>query len=227
MDNEPMNNEQVDQGAMDHSNPYEAAFAAYLQQHGLCHVAVDETRRASWGRTSVKSLDFIVLGPSGARLLVDVKGRRFPGGTAGKPRYVWENWSTREDIAGLASWTNLFGARSLGLLVFLYQIEPAVSVPADTPDLWSWCDRRYLLRAVTLDEYRRHMRVRSPKWGTVCLPGKTFRALARPFRYYSHEHIVEDGFAHGADEDWLEPGGPELAVAAGAPGSAETGPGGR
>ena len=42
--------------------------------------AVDETRRACLGDVSVKNLDFIVYGQAGARLVVDVKGRRFPGG---------------------------------------------------------------------------------------------------------------------------------------------------
>lgn len=207
---------------MDRSNPYEAAFEAYLQRHGLCYVAVDETRRALWGRTSVKSLDFIVLGPSGARLLVDVKGRRFPGGTSERPRYVWENWSTQEDIAGLASWTNLFGTRSLGLLVFLYRIEPLVELPADTPDLFAFRDRLYLVRAVTLDDYRRHWRVRSPKWGTVHLPGAAFRSLARPFRYYSHELILED---YGPDSTGTDLEIPELALSHGAGGGAAAGRG--
>ena len=56
---------------MDRSNPYEAAFEGYLQHHGLCTVAVDETRRALWGVTPIKSLDFIVLGQAGTRLLVE------------------------------------------------------------------------------------------------------------------------------------------------------------
>jgi hypothetical protein len=73
---------------MDRANPYETAFEAYLKSQGLCTVAVDETRRALWGTTSVKNLDFIVLGPTGIRLLVDVKGRQFPGGPAGRERYV-------------------------------------------------------------------------------------------------------------------------------------------
>src|SRR5438067_2258594 len=61
--------------AMDRSNHYEAAFEAYLQWHKLCYVGVDETRRSRLGETPVKSLDFIVYGESGSRLLVDVKGR--------------------------------------------------------------------------------------------------------------------------------------------------------
>ena len=71
---------------MDRSNHYEIAFESYLQRHGLCYVAVDETRRAMLGDSPVKSLDFIVFGREGSRLVVDVKGRRFPGGPPKKPR---------------------------------------------------------------------------------------------------------------------------------------------
>ncbi|MFL5243819.1 MAG: HYExAFE family protein, partial [Gemmataceae bacterium] len=62
---------------MDRSNHYEAAFEAYLRWHRYCYVAVDETRRAVLGETRVKNLDFIVYGEPDARLLIDVKGRRF------------------------------------------------------------------------------------------------------------------------------------------------------
>ena len=57
---------------MDRSNHYEAAFEAYLQWHRLCYIAVDETRRSMLGEERIKSLDFIVHGEGGARLLVDV-----------------------------------------------------------------------------------------------------------------------------------------------------------
>ncbi len=123
---------------MDRGNPYEAAFEAYLKTQGLCTVAVDETRRAMWGTTSVKNLDFIVLSETGIRLLVDVKGRQFPGGPTGKERYVWENWSTQEDLQGMASWARLFGPGSLSLFVFIYRIGPSVALPPDTLDLWTW-----------------------------------------------------------------------------------------
>jgi len=177
---------------VDRGNPYETAFEAYLKAHGLCTVAVDESRRALWGTTPVKNLDFIVLSHSGTRLLVDVKGRQFPGGPVGRERYVWENWSTHDDLAGMSSWSRLFGPGSLGLFVFLYRIGPTVKLAEDTLDLWSWRGERYLLRAVTVDAYRRHMKVRSPKWGTVCLPGAAFQQLARPFRFYSHEYGFQE-----------------------------------
>jgi hypothetical protein len=138
------------------------------------------------GDVRLKSLDFIVHGEGGARLLVDVKGRRFPAGPRERQRRVWECWSTLEDLNGLERWTELFGPGYQGLLVFAYDLSPDVLVPDETEGLWCWRGRRYLLRALAADEYRRHMRTRSPKWGTVSLPGAVFRELAQPFRAFTH-----------------------------------------
>lgn len=172
---------------MDRSNHYEAAFEAYLQWHRLCYVGVDETRRSGFGETRLKNLDFIVHGPGGARLLVDVKGRRFPTGSPGHQRCVWECWSTQEDVDGLERWIERFGPGYQGLLVFAYQLLPEVKLLDETADLWTWNGRRYLLRAVDILDYRRHMRVRSPRWGTVSLPSAVFRDLVRPFNHFTHQ----------------------------------------
>jgi hypothetical protein len=184
---------------MDRSNPYEAAFEGYLKAQGLCYIAVDETRRAYLGETPVKNLDFIVLGATGARLLIDVKGRQFPGGPDHKPRYVWENWSTRDDIDGLGNWLRLFGPEYLALFVFMYEIRPTVMLPDDTPDVWQFRDATYLLRAIQLADYQKHLKVRSPKWGTVGLAGADFRRLVRPFHYYSHE--LHSAQQEGAEDE--------------------------
>jgi hypothetical protein len=179
---------------MDRSNHYEAAFEAYLQWHRLCYVAVDETRRSSLGDLRVKSLDFIVHGEEGARLLVDVKGRRYPSGPAERPRRVWECWSTQEDIIGLEQWERLFGPGYRSILVFVYHLLPSATVTDDLEDLWTWRGRRYLLRAVPAEEYRQHMRVRSPKWETVSLSGSVFRELVQPFHVFTErpEPAVEE-----------------------------------
>lgn len=175
---------------MDRSNHYEAAFEAYLQWHRLCYVAVDETRRSILGETSVKNLDFIVHGDEGARLLVDVKGRRFPAGPPERPRRVWECWSTQEDVAGLERWAEIFGPGYQSLLVFAYELLPEVALPNDVDDLWTWRGRRYLLRAVAVDQYRQHLRVRSPRWQTVALSGPVFRRLVRPFCHFAQHRIA-------------------------------------
>jgi hypothetical protein len=170
---------------MDRSNHYEAAFEGYLQWHRLCYVAVDETRRAWLGETRVKNLDFLVYGPAGARLLVDVKGRRYPAGPKERRRRVWECWSTREDIDGLLRWEELFGGGFRGVLVFAYHLLPEVALAEDAADLWTWHGRRYLLRAVAAADYRQAMRPRSPKWGTVFLPGAVYRELAQPLQHFT------------------------------------------
>ena len=170
---------------MDRSNHYEAAFESYLRARRLGYVAVDETHRAMLDDAPVKSLDFIVHGPGGVRLLVDVKGRRFPGGAKVKPKKTWETWSTKEDVDGLLRWAERFGPGYRALLVFAYQIVPVVRLPEGTVDLWQWRGHDYLYRAVPVEDYRREMRVRSPRWGTVGLPGAVFRELVRPFRDFT------------------------------------------
>jgi hypothetical protein len=171
---------------MDRSNHYEAAFEAWLQQQQLCYVAVDETRRSMLGNQFVKSLDFIVHGPYSARLVIDVKGRRFPCGPPEKRRRVWESWSTQDDIDCLSRWAARFGPGYQGLLVFAYHVLPEIELPAETEDLFEWRGKRYLLRAVDIEDYSRHLRVRSPKWGTVYVPGVIFRDLVHPVQQFTH-----------------------------------------
>src|SRR5262249_58394475 len=92
-------------------------------------------RRALLGDVPVKSLDFMVFGRDGARLVLDVKGRRFPGGRPKKPRRVWESWSFRDDVDGLERWASLAGPGFRGLLVFAYLLHPKIELAPSTPDL--------------------------------------------------------------------------------------------
>jgi hypothetical protein len=181
---------------VDRSNHYEAAFEGYLQWHRHCYIAVDETRRSFLGDQRVKSLDFIVPATAGGQWLIDVKGRRYPGGPPERPRRVWECWSQREDLDSLRQWAECFGPGYQALLVFLYEIMPhAPPLPPDE-ELWTWHDRRYVLRAVPVDDYRLHMRVRSPKWDTVDLPSAVFRRLSRPFHIFVRQPVpAEDAWS--------------------------------
>lgn len=171
---------------MDRGNHYETAFEAYLRDRRLGYVAVDESRRSSLDDEPVKSIDFIVYGQTGARLLVDIKGRKFPGGKPGRRRHVWQNWVFGEDVEGLERWSASFGPDYRAVLVFAYYILPDVELRSGTADVWVWKGRRYLMRAVPVDEYRRHMRVRSVRWGTVHLPTAAFREVVRPLREFTH-----------------------------------------
>ena len=177
---------------MDRSNHYEVAFESYLQRHRLGYVAVDETRRALLGDSLVKSLDFIVFGREGARLVVDVKGRRFPAGPPKRPRRVWECWSVRDDIDGLERWSAMAGEDYRGVLAFAYLLHPSVQLADNTPDLHVCRGKRYLFRAVDVIDYREHMRVRSPRWNTVSLPRAVYRSLVRPLRDFTHAKAAEE-----------------------------------
>src|SRR5947209_319548 len=169
---------------MNRDNHYEAAFEAFLRDRGVGFVAVDEARRTLLGGDEVKSLDFIVVGPDDAKLVIDVKGRKFPGGPPGKPRMVWESWSTREDVDGLVRWAERFGPGFRGVLAFVYHVLPSVALPADTPDLFPFRDRIYLMRAVDVADYRDLMGGRSRRWGTVHLPAADYRRVVRPFTQF-------------------------------------------
>ena len=58
--------------------------------------------------------------------------------------------------------------------------RPLPTAGSSSEGMFEFRDRWYLLMGVDLAEYRDHMRRRSAKWETVCLPAEDFRSLARP-----------------------------------------------
>ncbi|MCU0704374.1 MAG: HYExAFE family protein [Fimbriiglobus sp.] len=161
------------------SNHYEAAFEAYLRSRGVMFIPTDEARRSPFGDTHLKSADFIILDT--ARLVVDVKGRKFPSGSANKPNTSWQNWAEEEDINALGQWADCLGPGYRGVLAFAYQIQPPFALPENTPDLFAFRADWYLLRGIDVTTYREHMRPRSKNWKTVHLPADAFRRIVRPF----------------------------------------------
>ncbi len=170
---------------MKSDNHYETAFEAYLRQRGVAVMPVVEARRSYLDTTEVKSPDFIVVAPNEAKLVVDVKGRKFPGtGKSGKPRNVWHNWCEREDVVSLERWADKLGDGFRGLLAFTYQVAGHIRLPANVPDFFPYRGRMYLFRGVLVDDYAQHMRVRSPRWGTVHLLSDDFRAIVKPLSHF-------------------------------------------
>jgi len=165
------------------SNHYEAAFEEYLRERRAPYVAVDESRRSLLPFDvpedvvgSLKSLDFIVTSSQGWTWLVDVKGRRFP---SGKQRRYWKNWSTRDDVASLERWQNLFGGRFQSLLVFAYNaVDDAAPLPEEK--LFVFREGRYAFLAVRLENYTACAKLISPKWQTLAMPVEDFRRFAQP-----------------------------------------------
>ena len=171
----------------DRSVHYEAAFEAYLRNKGIPYVAVDEAKKALFANAKLKSFDFVVYPPQKKpRLLIDVKGRSLRNRTK---RSGFETWATEADVKDLLQWEQVFGDGFTAVFGFVYWVDPppllalAETAAGGTnaePGVFEFRDRWYLLMGVNLAEYRDHMRRRSAKWETVCLPAEDFRSLARP-----------------------------------------------
>ncbi|MBK7403176.1 MAG: HYExAFE family protein [Phycisphaerales bacterium] len=187
---------------------YEQAFEAYLRDKRMPYVAVNEARKAllphtsafhavERGDASLKSFDFVVYG-QGQNLLVEVKGRRLP---AGGRRL--ESWVHADDVRSMQTWEPLFGPEFRAVFVFLYWCD---ELPADGlfEEIIEHRGRWYALRVTTVDEYARCMKVRSPRWGTVCVENRHFVRISHPFR----GTLEGLGGGVGAPAPALEPLGP-------------------
>jgi hypothetical protein len=172
---------------MNRHNHYEAAFAAFLREKRVCHLAINETRRSFLGGSPAKSLDFIVHGHCGERFAVDIKGRRYPGGAASRPRRTWQSWVTELDVEDARFWAAKLGAGYQALLVFVYHLTSLDLPPQLRGAMWTWQDRHYLMRAVPVNDYIRHMHIRSRQWRTVHLRASDFQRLARPLEDFLPE----------------------------------------
>jgi len=155
---------------------YEAAFEDYLRRKGLPYIAVDEAKKALFAGAKLKSFDFVVYRPNGKNLLVDVKGRKV-NPAAGKSL---QNWTTREDIDDLRQWQEIFGDGFSAMFLFMYYWPDR---PESSPlkDMVLHHEKWYGMLGISVSDYREFMKTRSEAWGTVHLPAKEFRRLAKPF----------------------------------------------
>ncbi|NLF31459.1 MAG: HYExAFE family protein [Planctomycetes bacterium] len=157
---------------------YELAFEDYLRGRGWPYVAVDEARRKAFAAVALKNFDYIVYSSTGANLLVDVKGRKFPNVLAVGRRRVgraFENWITRDDLEGLGQWERIFGGGFRAVLVFAYWLQgPPASSPMEEVHVFQ--GRHYVFAAIGLDRYVAAARPRSARWQTLTVPTEQFRS---------------------------------------------------
>ena len=170
---------------MNRGNHYEAAFEAYLRDRRMPYVAVDESKKALFAGSKLKSFDFVVYSKTGPDLLVDVKGRKTLGD---KPP---QTWATRRDVDDLYEWERIFGDDFRAMFAFAFEIDPVLAGPpghfVHTPGdgrIPATTSRHYLLMGLHLREYRNHMTQRSVKWDTVAMPLSEFRDLAKPVDHW-------------------------------------------
>jgi hypothetical protein len=157
-------------------NHYEQAFENWLIDNRVRYIAVDDQKRAAFGRLKVKSFDFILYPPNGQIIIAEVKGRLFKGTSFAKLT-GFECWVTAEDIDGLTKWREVFRPGHIAVFVFAYKIEN-IDVDFDGRGAYDFGANRYVFFAVELDDYREFMKRRSPKWRTVTLPADRFRRCA-------------------------------------------------
>ena len=157
-------------------NHYERAFESWLMDHGIEYVRADDHERIGTARHSVKNFDFLLYQRGGPRVIAEVKGRSFKG-TRLTEAAGFECWVTRDDVEGLELWRRILGANHEAVFVFVYRVLQ-VDVDFDGRHVFHWNGDRYLFFCVRLDDYRRHLKQRSPKWQTVTLPAARFRQCA-------------------------------------------------
>ena len=159
-----------------HLNHYERAFGNWLIDNHIQYIAVDEQKRAAFGRSKIKSFDYLLYPHNQQIIVAEVKGRKFKGTSFAKLA-GFECWVTADDVDGLARWQQVFGPDHTAVFVFAYRIEN-IDVDFDGRDVYDFVQDRYIFFAVRLDDYRRFMKRRSPKWQTVTLPADKFRQSA-------------------------------------------------
>lgn len=157
-------------------NHYERAFEGWLTDHGVDYVRADEHKRIGTLRQSVKNFDFLLYAPLGRRIVVEVKGRTFSGGSLAGLKGL-ECWVTRDDVRGLGMWQKALGTGYEAALVFAYRVVNP-DVDFDGHEVLCLADNRYVFFCIRLEDYRRHMKQRSPRWQTVTLPVRHFRRCA-------------------------------------------------
>lgn len=152
---------------------YEQAFENWLTDNHIQHIKVDEHKKVAFGRSKIKSFDFLLYPRNGQIVIAEVKGRLFKGTSFAKLT-GFECWVTAEDIDGLTTWQEIFGQGHLAVFVFAYKIEN-IDVDFDGREAYDFDHNKYIFFAVKLDDYRKFMKRRSPKWKTVTLPADKFR----------------------------------------------------
>ncbi|MHC4556691.1 MAG: HYExAFE family protein [Planctomycetota bacterium] len=157
-------------------NHYERAFENWLIDNRIKYVAVDEHKRTAFGHSDIKSFDFLVYLPNEQIIIVELKGRKFKGTSLVKLA-GFECWVTAEDVDGLTRWQQVFGSGHQAIFVFAYKAEN-IDVDFDGINVFDFDDNRYVFFCVKLDDYRKFMKRRSPKWQTVTLPAENFRDCA-------------------------------------------------
>jgi hypothetical protein len=157
-------------------NHYERAFENWLLDNRIEYEKVDEHKRTAFGHADIKSFDFLLYPQNCPTFIAELKGRTFKGTSMAKLS-GFECWVTIEDIEGLTRWQRVFDKGHQAIFVFVYRIQN-IDVDFDGRNYFDFDSHKYVFFCVKLEDYRRCMKRRSPKWQTVTLPADKFRQFA-------------------------------------------------
>ena len=161
-----------------HRNHYESAFEELLRLLKVHHLRIDESRRTLVKDHSLKSMDFLVTTSQDYHLLIDVKGRQFPG-SQGKGS-KWTNWVFRDDVESMLQWQSAFGDPFRSAFLFTYQLTRNDCL--EELESRFECDEKiYAFYLVWVDEFQTAMQLVSPSWQTFALPRSEYQKFRIPF----------------------------------------------
>jgi len=157
-------------------NHYKRAFSNWLDENHIHHIAMDQEKRAAFGKSKIKTFDYLLYPPNQQIFVAELKGRKFRGTTFEKLKGL-QCWVTMDDVSSLTNWQKVFGPTHTCIFVFSYKIEKA-DVDYDGREIHRFQNNKYTFFAVKLSDYCKYMKQRSPKWQTVSLSAKDFRNSA-------------------------------------------------
>ncbi|MHC5060479.1 MAG: HYExAFE family protein [Planctomycetota bacterium] len=159
---------------------YERVLESWLIENRVQYLPVDQQKRKVFARSRIKSFDFLLYPACSAPVIAEVKGRKFKGKSLAALARL-ECWVTMEDIRGLIRWEQVFADGFEAVFIFAYEFEN-IDVETDGREVYDYQNKRYMFFGVRIEDYRKFMKVRSPKWQTVTLPAEKFRKFAIPAR---------------------------------------------
>jgi len=164
------------------TNKYEHVLENWLRENRVQSVPIDQHQRGLLSRERIKTFDFLIYPPGSPAVIAEVKGRLYKGTDLTELTNL-QCWVTMEDIRGMSQWQEALGDEVQAAFIFIYRFEN-IDVETAGRQFYDFGGNRYMLFAVTLDNYMEFMTPRSPKWQTVTLPAAKFRELAMPLRKF-------------------------------------------
>ncbi len=166
-------------------NEYEWVFGNWLAENRVGFVPVNQQKRSLFSRSRIKSFDFMLYPEGSGPIIAELKGRLFKGRSLAKMTGL-ECWVNIEDVRGLLGWEKALDVggrdghlRGTAWFIFAYKLEN-IDVETDGKDIYEFGQGRYVFYAIKAEDYRKFMKVRSPRWKTVTLAAAKFRELAVP-----------------------------------------------